>query len=394
MAATKQNAVDATMKTSWVQNLILMIISILATCLVAEFALRVMVPGIVLFPRFHAAAHYGDYTLRTTRPNARFTHTSIDGSWNYAINAQGFRDLANYSHDKPAGTLRVLVLGDSHTLGYEVRQNATFSEIVKRQLAAKGIAAEVLNTGVSGFSTAEELAFLENEGLRYDPDLVVLGFFRNDFEDNLKAGLFRLEGDALVAVKKQHVPGIEMLNVVNAVPGLPWLSQNSYLYSFVSNTVWDLSKRALLDKAVADLSTEYAVGTREPDEEMKKLALRLVERMHKVTKAQNIPLIIVEIPAIATERDFSQSIPPDLQDRMRTNAEMFVSADQVLAPYRGLTEFHVPHGNGHINEFAHLMLGKTLADTIADLNRKKLAEKQGPASVAAFENTMEAAEQK
>ena len=163
-------------------------------------------------------------TIRSANPpNAQFTHTSVDGSWDYVINAQGFRDRVNYSYEKPAGTLRVLALGDSHTMGYEVRQDATFSEVVKRRLAAQWGAVEVLNTGVSGYGTAEELAFLENEGLRYDPDVVVLAFFRNDFEDNLKAGLFRLNGEQLIAVKKEHLPGVRIAQScerdVRAYPG-------------------------------------------------------------------------------------------------------------------------------------------------------------------------------
>ena len=62
------------------------------------------------------------------------------------------------------------------------------------------MAAEVLNTGVSGFSTAEELAYLENEGLRYSPDVIVVGFFANDYSDNARADLYRLvDGNLIVA---------------------------------------------------------------------------------------------------------------------------------------------------------------------------------------------------
>ena len=363
-----RNATDKPKKSTWLKNLALVVVSILCTCLLGELLLRLTVAdSIVLFPRFHAAAQYGDYTLRRTQPDTRFTHTSVDGSWDFAINAQGFRDDTSYSHERQDETLRVLVLGDSHTMGYEVRQHATFAQIIEHRLTALGMAAETLNTGVSGFSTAEALVFLENEGLLYNPDYVVLGFFSNDFEDNLKAGLFRLDGDDLVVAKQSHVPGVWVLDIVNAIPGLPWLSQNSYLYSLLLNTVWDLAKRALLDDAVADLQTEYAIGTQEADAEMTRLAMHLIERMHAVTEARGIPLIIVEVPT-AEEQDFGPSIPAELQDRMAANAEMFITADSVLAPYRGLTQFHSPGGHRHINEFTHLMLGMAIADGIVTLN--------------------------
>src|SRR5204863_7405009 len=130
-----------------------------------------------------------------------------------------------------AGTLRVLALGDSHTQGYEARQDATFSAVLERYLRRHGVRAEVLNTGVSGFSTAEELAFLENEGYRYQPDVVVLAFYANDFEDNLKADLFALDKGDLVEHKHAHVPGVAIQNAIYSLPGARWLSENSYFYS-------------------------------------------------------------------------------------------------------------------------------------------------------------------
>jgi lysophospholipase L1-like esterase len=104
--------------------------------------------------------------------------TTIDGSWKCVTNSRGFRNTREFDYGKPANTLRVLSVGDSHTQGYEVRQEFTFSAVLERFLSHRGKKAEVINTGVSGFSNAEELVFLENEGIKYNPDVVVLGFFR------------------------------------------------------------------------------------------------------------------------------------------------------------------------------------------------------------------------
>ena len=131
----------------------------------------------------------------------------VGESW---IREQGLRDARDFPYAKPAGTLRVLALGDSHTQGYEVRQEATYAAVLERYLKGKGRKAEVLNAGVSGYSTAEAAAYLENEGHRYQPDVVVLGFYANDFEDNLKAGLFGLEGGKLVERKRSHIPGVRV----------------------------------------------------------------------------------------------------------------------------------------------------------------------------------------
>jgi len=60
---------------------------------------------------------------------------------------------------------------------------------MERALRRRGFDRRVLNTGISSLSTAEELASLENEGIRDAPDAVMFGFFAIDFEDNLKEGL-------------------------------------------------------------------------------------------------------------------------------------------------------------------------------------------------------------
>ena len=113
----------------------------------------------------------------------------------FTTNAQGFRDNHEFTYEKPEGTIRVIALGDFHTQRFEVRQDRTYSAVLERHLNGHGVTAEVMNMGVSGFSTAEELVLLQNEAIRSDPDVVVLGFYANDLEDNIKAGLFSLEED-------------------------------------------------------------------------------------------------------------------------------------------------------------------------------------------------------
>jgi hypothetical protein len=154
--------------------------------------------------------------------------------------------------------------------------------------------AEVINAGVSGFSTAEALVLLENEAVRYEPDAVVLGFFANDFEDNLKAGLFALNaGQGLTERKTQHLPGVAIQNVIYALPPVRWLGENSYFYSLLCNPVWD--KRRLSDQArsasqgeaaQAAEGFEYAVATRSEFTAYEvELAAALIERMERLPRA-------------------------------------------------------------------------------------------------------------
>jgi lysophospholipase L1-like esterase len=110
------------------------------------------------------------------------------------INSDGFRDQ-HYPMTKRAGVYRAVVLGDSIAFGTGLGAEQRFSEVLERRLQNEGRAVDVLNLGVAGYDTLNEVAFLERVGLRFDPDLVILSYCVNDIgvhSHNLKT-LRRLE---------------------------------------------------------------------------------------------------------------------------------------------------------------------------------------------------------
>lgn len=261
-------------------NITLSFAAIIIALVIGETGLRLFYKKqVVLFPRYTTDAQYGEFTIRRLRPNSVFWHTSVDGSWKFITNAQGLRNKKDFDYNKSSGVLRILSLGDSHTQGMEVGQQQTFSAVAERYMRGEGIDVEVINAGVSGFSTAEALVYLENEGVKYLPDVVVLGFFANDLEDNVKAGIFVLTEKGLIIKKKRHVPAGDILNVINQFGLLMWLSENSYIYSFTFNSVWNHAKRLLLGREEAKLTTEYAIPADEMDEYQFALMASLIERM-------------------------------------------------------------------------------------------------------------------
>jgi len=348
-------------------NVFLVLASLAVMGLVGEFVVRVALKEqTVLFPRYHTDYHYGDYTIRGIRPSSEFWHTSVDGSWRFVTNSRGLRDTRNFAYDKPQGTLRVLALGDSHTQGYEVRQSETFSAVLERDLERQGIKAQVLNAGVSGFGTAEELVYLQNEGVRYKPDVVVVGFYANDFDDNLKADLFGFDGKGnLVEKKHEHIPGVAIQNVMYRVPGVRWLSENSYFYSLLFNNVWAFFKA----KLAKDAKFEYAVASSAGRSQSEvALAAALLERMQRWCADRRIRLIVVDIPSMAGPHRFETSLPDELRRAMDAASIEYLDSRSVLAGLDGAVEFHVPHGDNHISELTHAMIGVKLGEAIA---RKK-----------------------
>jgi hypothetical protein len=91
------------------------------------------------------------------------------------INSLGFRDRER-TRAKPPGTFRIAVLGDSMTEAVQVDLEQTFTYRLEETLRAAGRTVEVLNFGMNGYSTAQELLLLPEVEL-YDPDLIVLAVF-------------------------------------------------------------------------------------------------------------------------------------------------------------------------------------------------------------------------
>lgn len=96
-------------------------------------------------------------------------------------NGHGFRGEP-VDVEKPVGVHRIVMLGDSITFGNAVEWNETFSFILQQMLNERAGSRkfEVLNLGVSGYNTRQELATLSELGLRYSPDLIVLNVCLND----------------------------------------------------------------------------------------------------------------------------------------------------------------------------------------------------------------------
>ena len=118
------------------------------------------------------------------------------------VNRWGYRG-DNWSRIKPIGTLRIAVLGDSFVEAQQLPEQDTACEILGRELAQmiplirarhhpglKRI--EVMNFGVDGYGTAQELFTLLEDVWQFSPDIVVLAFFPgNDIRNNSAV----LEGD-------------------------------------------------------------------------------------------------------------------------------------------------------------------------------------------------------
>ncbi len=157
--------------------------------------------------RFRPLAEFGGWGNGVYKNHSRFANLGVDGGEHiagtrfrveYATNPRGYFDEGRgityeinrqglhgpeVAEVKPAGTFRILGIGDSFTFGQGVCEEDTFLRRLDRSLNANGSSGhryEVLNAGVQGYDTHDEVVHLEHQWLAYDPDLVLIGFYLND----------------------------------------------------------------------------------------------------------------------------------------------------------------------------------------------------------------------
>jgi hypothetical protein len=134
-------------------------------------------PGTVPHPRWH---HWH-------RHNYSFTFPVVFEGYEVPVcfNRLGMRDSREFWPQKPPGTFRVALLGDSFAEALQVSEEEGVARQLEerlRPLLAKNV--EVLNFGCSGFCTTLELVLVREWVREFDPDLIVcLHHFSDVSED-------------------------------------------------------------------------------------------------------------------------------------------------------------------------------------------------------------------
>ena len=223
----------------WEKNLTAVLCGLVASVVLSELLVLAIFGELPKFPRHVVEAPWG---LRYNHPGARYTHKSADGTWSFCINGQGMRADRDDTFQKPTGVRRILNLGDSFVIGFEVDVEQTFSNILQRKLDDAGLQVEVLNAGVSGYSNAEALLYLKRELIRYQPDLVIMSFWWNDPMDNVRSDLFRPQGDSLIEGKKNYIPMGTVANFLNTNRLFNILSERSNAFVFLKSAVTGILK--------------------------------------------------------------------------------------------------------------------------------------------------------
>ena len=156
---------------------------LIAAFIISEIFLRIIGFSNPLF------YEYDEYLGWKLRPNAEGWFRKEGGAY-IKINSQGFRDR-EHELIKADSVIRIAILGDSYAEAMTLPVEETFWSILEKKLnelkSFKDKSVEVINFGVGGYGTDQELLQLELDVWNYSPDIVILAFFAgNDIRNNYR----------------------------------------------------------------------------------------------------------------------------------------------------------------------------------------------------------------
>ena len=132
--------------------------------------------------------------------------------------------------------------------GLGVNDDQTFAALVEKELRADRMSVEVMNAGCPGKGTDYELKCFQTVGRKFHPDLTVLGFFANDFQDNARGEYYNIGRRGELQVKPLDCNRGAIKTVLDRLPAYNWLLS----WSQAANLVKQAGVKVLINRAQQD----------------------------------------------------------------------------------------------------------------------------------------------
>jgi lysophospholipase L1-like esterase len=325
-------------------NLSLFITSTLFALFVSEIALRLMgLNPLYVSPERDRFWKYDSLLGWAHEPGQEGIFETPQFRTVVRINENGLRDR-QHSYDRQNDIERILVLGDSFAWGYGVEESERFSQLLEKSLDV-----EVINAGVSGYSTDQELLWYRSEGIKYETDLVLLVIAGNDVGDNDQQLVntiyykpkFVLEEGQLV-LKGYPVPKTSPQGKL-----IYSLSQRSAFAYFLTQRYFDFLSLYSKVKVNSNHAGSPAAGLSTESEPFK-LTIALINEMRNIAESRKAKFMIV-----VTDRWWNSSSRETYQDFINTlRTEGFLVLDVESMPGFDPEEMLIPN-DGHWNQSGH-----------------------------------------
>ena len=341
------------------QNILLVAVSILVSLILFEIGVRTFLPQKVMMAKKEPPHPKNMYVANkdigySLAPGFKGNYKTPEFKINISINSEGLRD--HEYKEKKKNEYRVLVLGDSFVFGWGVEQENTFVKELERILnKEKGDKDyEVINVGILGYGTEQELKYLREKGMKYNPDLVLLGFYiGNDIKENL-AGNFnnRVVKDGYLFdkriselyKKKLESAGKNIDAWKIPIPFKSFFLKNSQAYTLLHNRynkiLIKLGVRKDIDITKDLMREEYNIFLRDLNSEKYKrfsqdvnqkwnLTIKLLKELSVNAKSEGVNFAIILIPT-------NYQV---YQEKFREITDLYLTNFDLTLPNKKISEF-------------------------------------------------------
>lgn len=262
--------------------------------------------------------------------------------WHF--NNLGYRERDVQTEIPQGNFFRIAVLGDSMVMGLGVEDYQAFprrlEELLKHKVVKHGtFFFEVLNFGVLGYTGSQYKAVLEEDVLKLRPDIVLVGLFPNDPQEE-----FNLHMNNKYSLLR---------SIPDSIPGNEFLRQNSYAYIFLLGRYYNAIDTSMV--VTESNSRNYQAG-------WEMLKDSLVE-INDIARNNNIRIIFLNIPIFAyvnnsQESDWSKNLAVFAEE----NGFEYLDLVAGLKKYPNIEELFINSSDDHFSPTGNEYVAKLIAD--------------------------------
>jgi len=344
------------------------LLSFLVAFAVAEVAVRLISPQEVGPVRFACHPELGEIPVPGQQGERRIPGVY---SFRYSNNSLGWRGRREYREAKPTD-YRVLFLGDSFTYGTGVNDDQTFAALVEKTLRADRLSVEVINAGCPGKGTDYELKCFQTVGRKFHPDLTVLCFFPNDFQDNERGEYYNIDKQGKLSPKSLSSNQGTVKTLLDHLPAYNWLIS----WSQAANLVKQAGVQALISRARQSgpdatnglvvsynrSASGYATAANKP------LTRIYVEQLNAAVKRAGGELMMCYIPISQEVLEYrrTRTISADERaiQRLAADSGMMLWSLTPLLAHSGQSIERLYYPEGHWTAAAHAIAARYLSRLI------------------------------
>jgi len=275
----------------------------------------------------------------------------------YKTNRMGWRDY-EYTYEKPDDTFRIVMIGDSVLNGHGVHTEEIYAKHLERELndTAGSTKYEVIMLSIGALNTIQEAHLLRQEGIKYDPDLVVVGYVLND-----------------------PSPGTSLRKSIEREKNLSYyqkvrrsLKQSAFLlhtYLTLERVAWDLGVQlGGTGLGTRLIKQNYFVGLHE-DEKSWQRVVEGFTQISETARSKGIPVIVAIFPILYHLDSYPWTeVHTKVTDEAKSHG-MFVL--DLLPVYQTHAESTVRKGGGdyiHPNATGHEVAGEAILSFLLENN--------------------------